>query len=705
MQLSLESGKMVGPYRLDRLLGVGGMGQVWAGRHGETDRAVALKFVRKDVLTPETRRRLMKEARASRAIQHPAVVPVEDVLESDDGGPALVMELLSGKPLSAFPKPTEARELAGLLRPVAEGLAAAHRAGVIHRDVKPENIFVTDSGEVKIIDFGIAKELTIDEQTARSLGTQTGTIVGTPQYMSPEQAFAEKDIDHRTDIWSLGLVLYEYASGVLPTQADSFGQVLKILLSTAIPKLRAEMPDAPRDLAILVDRMLRREREERPRDMDEVAGILAAVAGSEPDAEQGLILRVDDADSNDAWLATEANGASVPRPRTRGDVDRTGEQISHYAIRSKLGQGGMGIVYAAEDVRLRRKVALKLLPAAFMASHDRRQRFLREARSASAVQHANVATVFDIGESDDTVYIAMEYVEGSTLRAALDAEGGPFDTPRAVAVGLQLARGLARAHDSGIVHRDVKPENVIITPDEVVKILDFGLAKPVRSSEPPAEGDEAAAGDDFTSRVGQVAGTPAYMAPEQAEGRPVDARTDVYALGLILYEMVMGARPKRRDGSLDPRATSALSGRLARVIARCLEPDPDDRYPHARALADDLAILQPAAGRRTSTAVWALGALAFAGAAAFGIYAFTHATASPGDAAATAEPARTSRPAADTAKTATGANARESAAVTPATAERTAASPSASAAPTAPATGAPRPAKIAKQPDPLSHQK
>lgn len=629
MSFVLEAGQPIGGrYVLERLVGTGGMGQVWAGQDSTEQRSVALKFLKDDRLEPEMRRRMLKEARASCAVAHPSVVPVIDVVESESGHLALVMELLRGESLADRPKPMTLNETARVLLPIADALRAAHEVGIVHRDVKPDNIFLTESGEVKILDFGIAKRTEVDASVAASTGTQTGSIVGTPQFMSPEQAFAERDIDHRSDIWSLGLVLFECLTGVLPTKAESLGQVFKIILSSGIPSIAEHAPTLPTALVKLVDKMLQRDRLGRPQSMAEVVETLASTIKDVSASGDGFVVRVGDSDSNDAWGETQAPAqsnsalsndsadsflrqiAAVPASGPQLEPNRSGQRISHYEVKSKIGQGGMGIVYAAEDVRLHRLVALKVLPIGLVTNEGRRRRFLREARSASAVQHANVATVFDVGESEGTVYIAMEHVEGQTLRALLKAEGGALDARRALDIAMQMAKGLTRAHQAGVIHRDVKPENVMITPDGGVKLLDFGLAKLARTAEEVAAHNTEASVDELASHVGRVLGTPAYMSPEQAAGGAVDARTDVYAMGIVLHELLVGVRPAKRRTSADAKLKSRVSPSLMRVIDRCLREEPGERYATARELAADLALIhaRPDAGPRRMVLIGLLSA-------------------------------------------------------------------------------------------------
>ena len=289
-----------------------------------------------------------------------------------------------------------------------------------------------------------------------------------------------------------------------------------------------------------------------------------------------------------------------------------GSILAHFRIEARLGHGGMGVVYRAMDEKLKRPVALKVLPEGFAANEERRQRFVREAQSAAAVLHPNVATIFEAGESEGRIFIAMELVEGEPLRARLKA--GPLTPKAAIEIGRQIARGLARAHERGIVHRDLKPENVMITPDGEVKIVDFGLAK-LRGIPDAGPSESVLERQETVSHVteeGRVLGTPAYMSPEQAIGTAVDAPSDVFSLGIVLYEMVTGERPfagntppevaiahRREPHELPSRRVSGVRSALDGVIDRCLAKDPSSR-PAAREVSAALDALgtPPARNRR-----------------------------------------------------------------------------------------------------------
>src|SRR6478736_2324874 len=220
-----------------------------------------------------------------------------------------------------------------------------------------------------------------------------------------------------------------------------------------------------------------------------------------------------------------------------------GRTLAQYRVTASIGAGGMGEVYRATDTRLGRDVAIKVLPASMAGHPERRQRFEQEARSASALNHPNILTVYEVGETDGTTYIAMELVDGKTLRELL-AAGEPLPTKRLLDIAVQTAEGLAKAHAAGIVHRDLKPENLMVTKDGFVKILDFGLAKLTE----PVSQDASILPTAIAAptQPGTVMGTAGYMSPEQASGQPVDYRSDQFTLGAILYEMATGKRAFQR---------------------------------------------------------------------------------------------------------------------------------------------------------------
>jgi len=547
----------------------------------------------------EMRERFYREARASGKLQHENLAVVYDVGEIE-GRPYIVMEYLKGKDLGAMIKaktPLTLPQKLDYSRQICKGLAFVHSENIIHRDIKPENIMIVDGGKVKILDFGIARPVS-------SKLTQAGTRVGTPWYMSPEQIKGD-GIDKRSDIFSFGVLFYELLTYRRPFEGDDTTVMYKIVHEEP-PALQLDDIEMREELQALLAKCLAKSANDRYNNFAEVTGALEAVEAKWRDQQriktllaeaetltlqrnfqQALtrfdeILRLDPQHAEAQSRRQECLGQDKDRRTMKvmaGQI--VGETISHYRILERLGAGGMGVVYKAEDIKLKRLVALKFLLPELSRDESATKRFVREAQAVSSLDHPNICTVHEIDESENgQLFICMTYYEGQTLREIIRAG----KTPTGVAslsssldMVIDIASGIAKAHEQGITHRDLKPSNIIITKDGAVKIVDFGLAK--------------LASNTKITKTGTTVGTLAYMSPEQIKGHDVDHRCDIWALGVTLYELMTGKLPFEGEQELsllyaivneEPAPPSkinpAISPALESIIRQALQKAPENRF-------------------------------------------------------------------------------------------------------------------------------
>ena len=562
-------------FALIEVIGEGGMGVVWEARDLAGEGLVAVKILSgSDAHATD---RFRREAEALLRIEHPAIVRAIAVGETERCQ-YIVMDRLHGVTLAEklATGPMAASDVVELGRRMAAGLVALHEEGLAHRDIKPSNVFLVDGepSQPRLLDFGLIKGSGGPPVTA------TGVLLGTPGYMSPEQVRGEKTVGPQGDIFAFACVLFECLGGSPAFAGDSTEALLtRILLQE--PSLEPLRGKAPAALLDLVGRMLRKAPQERP-DATEVARKLQdiGVSGMEESFPCGL---------------------------KRGAI-----LAGRYRIDGWLGQGGMGVVLLGRHLELGTKVAIKLLRANERDVDE--ARFLREARAAARIDSEHVVRVLDVGRLDDgSPFMVMEHLSGSDLSRALET-AGPFSVEDAVSVVLQACEAIAAAHALGVIHRDIKPSNIFLTTTRgggrSVKVLDFGISKLVR----PLEG---ATGEGLgMTGTSAVIGSAWYMSPEQLQDtKRVDARTDVWSLGVVLYELLTGNRPFEgqnaaavgaRIATASPPSLQALrpdvpSG-LEAVVMRCLEKDPDARYFEVAALSEALssALSQPALHGRSS---------------------------------------------------------------------------------------------------------
>lgn len=338
---------------------------------------------------------------------------------------------------------------------------------------------------------------------------------------------------------------------------------------------------------------------------DERAAFVTRIQASEPELGLELQALLEANDREGTFMGVPAIDAALEVIAEAASEVHAGQTLGRYTVVSPIGKGGMGEVFLAEDAQLGRKVALKLLPGHFTDSEDRLRRFVQEAKAASALNHPNIITIHEIGDADGTHFIATEFIEGHTLRSHLAHKR--LTLAMALDIAIQVASALEAAHKTGIVHRDIKPENIMIRRDGYAKVLDFGLAK-LTQVQPPSEANADSLLSTAimnTTKPGMILGTPKYMSPEQARGLVTDARTDIFSLGVVMYEMVTGLAPFSGETSLDVAAAIISSEpaplsevvpgtppELERIVGKALRKDRRDRYPSTHDLLVDLRNLK-----------------------------------------------------------------------------------------------------------------
>jgi serine/threonine protein kinase len=538
-------------YRIYDEIGQGSVATVYLAKDLKRDRVVALKIIRPE-LAEESQfvRRFQREAKLLSKLDSPHIIRVLDY-GSYEGVDFIALEYMEGRTLSAILEEEGALEMEwalSLARQVAQGLAHADEAGVVHRDIRPANIMVASSGLVKIMDLGIARGADLSRLTA------TG-VLGSPYYLSPEQAEG-KEVDIRSDIYSLGITLFEMLTGQRPYEADNAVDIVLNHLQESVPSLREFNEEIPGEVDELVKRCLAKTPEERFQAPGElIEAIDGALRGSQGKTPPGM------------------------------EAALVGQTLGQYRLVERIGRGGMATVYKAYQPSLDRYVAVKVLPTYLAHDPDFATRFRREARAIAKLNHPRILPVHDFGQEGELSYIVMRYVEGGTLKKIL---GQPLALDRVMDIIVQVGDALDYAHQQGIIHRDVKPANVLLDRGKWALLSDFGLAK------------MAAASVQLT-KSGVGLGTPAYMSPEQAQGKPVDAQSDIYSLGIMLFEMLTGQVPFEADTPLAvlikhltaplplPRQVNPdIPEPVERVILKAVAKVPEDRFQRVSEMVEAL---------------------------------------------------------------------------------------------------------------------
>ncbi|MBI4614155.1 MAG: protein kinase [Planctomycetes bacterium] len=591
----LRPGDVAGGYRALSLLGRGGSAAVYLARRIAGDSLVVLKVIPDEVAGSDRAvfRRFAREVEILGRLDHPHVVRILGPLERLDRAWFFPLEYVPGTDLANLLSregPLSPARAADFARQIGSGLAAVHEAGVLHRDLKPANVMVQEAGGIKIVDFGLGVAGDLTRLTA------TGAFLGTPDYMAPEQLDGRTDLDPRADQYAFGALVYEMLAGTVPFPRSTI---------EALVAARANEPPRPPSafrpgLDPAWDAWTLRALAFRPE--DRFASVAAAVEALPEPAGQPATPEPDlAATTRSGRIGAAGEPTATGRTGERRPPDPTlaspatppgaPERLGRYEVLRELGRGATGTVYLVRDPELDRLVALKLLRQGPGATDARAtSRFRDEARAAGAVRHPNLVLVHEAGEVGGVPYFTMDYVEGRSLADRLRQAAGPLPAREAVGIVVEVARALGAVHAAGLVHRDVKPGNILLDLRGAGHLSDFGAARSVHEVERTR-----------WTRPGALVGTPSYASPEQWSSASAGPASDVWSLGVVLYQSIAGRLPFAEAAILplgrsilldDPvrpsRVAPGVHRDLDTICLACLEKDPGKRYRDGNELAADL---------------------------------------------------------------------------------------------------------------------
>lgn len=620
--------KKIGSCLVQSRIGQGAMSIVYKGKQDITERIVAIKVLRAQLARePSNVKRFAREAKAISRLSHPNLIAVFEVGELSTGQPYMVMEYVEGRSFADIIAADGAcpwQHAVPLFMQACAGMAHAHQHNIIHRDIKPDNVMLMKSSSgsdlVKVVDFGIVKLIDESQSVSQRL-TATGEVWGSPVYMSPEQCTG-KTLDARSDIYALGITMYECLMARQLFDGKRITDVILKQLNQKPEPFATARPDlqVPTWVEAIVMKALEKDPAARFQSMEEMrlcfesswaatppgrssgSAVAAAGAAAQSLAVPGATMLAPIAAQPEAELPPASQPSGVPGTPAEIDDNFINRTIDgKYLVQSKLGEGGMSIVYKAYQKSMDRFVAIKVIRDDLCEDESYKKRFQREAKTLSSLMHPNLVQIFDVGVAHTgQSYIVMEYLNGTALSDLIDLHG-LVSPKRVVPIFTQVCDVMNFLHERGIIHRDLKPHNIMLvstaSQQDYVKIVDFGILK---------YDDAKHAVSQRLTAAGDICGSPVYMSPEQILDQKVDSRIDIYALGVSMYECITGNPPfvgKRVAEVLNqhlnvaPKPLSVarpelkLPPSLEKIVMRSLEKNRDARYQKMSEVRDDLVVL------------------------------------------------------------------------------------------------------------------